>query len=481
MKINKKLIALLSVFTSNLIISADLGANPEFLKNTEIAKVQTMQTALDTQYKLLFDAKLAALGKKSLGNDVSKTTAVKSFLEDLSSFTEPEKTAFYKYLTDQEFSLSSLKQAFGAGYDTKVPAGQRDNLELFRNFSPSDRATEIKNSSSRDNSNKESLLEDWQKAKQEVAKQEELVAKQENDLKLVALLPDALGELDRLKEKLLELDSSKFDKLIKAFDAFKTKWSAEGILDEIDLDSLNKELIEYCAITLKLDPGSEVARNNKFFLDNTNSIMIKVREYENMKTIFNQIVENIIKENIIITSDDLVKIFQKKILYEGLTNTEKEIFIKKVREEIQKKAPQLLSSKEVEAKLKAARLAAKEEVKKVSDQESIANKEAAKAEAAKVEAARLAATPEATEAAQKEAFTKELLETRQVVKEAETAARLKAAQKAVEQESAAQEAVEQTGVQRFKEAAAAAFKARTERLFETRAQTQARLAAERLE
>ena len=94
MKINKKLIALLSVFTSNLIISADLSAG--------IAKVKTIQTTLDNKYKLLFEAKLAALGKKSIGKDETKTAAVKSFLEKLGSFTEPEKTAFYKYLTDQK-------------------------------------------------------------------------------------------------------------------------------------------------------------------------------------------------------------------------------------------------------------------------------------------------------------------------------------------------------------------------------------------
>ena len=193
MKINKKLIALLSVFTSNLIISADISADLEKLKLEKIANIEQTQINLDSQYKKLFDAKLAALGKRSLDNDLSKTTAFTSFLKKIIIFTPPEKTAFYKYLTNQDFSFSFLQNAFGEGFSTKVPPTQREGLDLFRQFLPINRDLEIQASFSSGNQAKETTLSSWSLAQKELIVQEDLhkaATDNFNDFVSKSLLPD---------------------------------------------------------------------------------------------------------------------------------------------------------------------------------------------------------------------------------------------------------------------------------------------------
>ena len=195
MKINKKVIILLLTFNSSLIISSSSKKLPikkppisislndqlqQKIADSETADREYSNAFNDlkllkdslVQYKLeekgykleedssneiLFRAKLAALGKESLG-DKTKTAEVKSFLKNLGSFSSDQKKAIYKYCTDQEFSLTSLNSAFSAE--------QIKNLELFRNFSPSNRAAEIKLSNSPKNDTKKDLLKAWQEAEQ---------------------------------------------------------------------------------------------------------------------------------------------------------------------------------------------------------------------------------------------------------------------------------------------------------------------------
>jgi hypothetical protein len=205
MKINKKLIALLLVFTSNLIISADLkDADLEILKNKKVAKIQETQTSLDDQYKELFEAKLAALGKKSIIGDEIKTTKVKSFLTDLSQFSKAQKTAFYKYLTNQDLKTSFLRNAFGKDYDTKVQP-QLTDLELFRRFLPTDREAEIETSKSSSNSAKSTILDSWVSAQKKLIKQEGLhkaATKDFNDFVSESLLPDYEGKTLKLSSNI---------------------------------------------------------------------------------------------------------------------------------------------------------------------------------------------------------------------------------------------------------------------------------------
>ena len=194
MKTNKKLIILLLIFNSSLIISSSSKklpikkppisislndqlqqkiadsetANKKYLdvledlklveNSLKVYKLEENGSKLeeDSSNEILFRAKLAALGKESLG-DKTKTAEVKSFLKNLGSFSSDQKKAIYKYCTDQEFSLTSLNSAFSAE--------QIKNLELFRNFSPSNRAAEIKLSNSPKNDTKKDLLKAWQKVR----------------------------------------------------------------------------------------------------------------------------------------------------------------------------------------------------------------------------------------------------------------------------------------------------------------------------
>lgn len=217
MKINKKVIILLLTFNSSLIISSIGKKSP--IKKTPISislndqlqqKIADSETAdreysnafndlkllkdslvqykleekgskleEDSSNEILFKAKLAALGKKSLGDET--ITTVKTFLENLSSFTELKKTFFYKYLTHQEYSSFLSVSSFG----NKIPLKQREALKLFGNFSPVNRAKEIGLSKSPKNDTKIKLLEAWQEAEQ-VAKNAEQVAKN-NAIKVQSL------------------------------------------------------------------------------------------------------------------------------------------------------------------------------------------------------------------------------------------------------------------------------------------------------
>ena len=155
MKINKKVIILLLIFNSSLIISSSSKKLPikkspisislndqlqQKIADSESADKKYLDVLKDLKFleyslkgykleedssnEILFKAKLAALGKKSLSDET--ITTVKTFLENLSSFTELEKTFFYKYLTHQEYSSFLSVSSFG----NKIPLKQREALKL---------------------------------------------------------------------------------------------------------------------------------------------------------------------------------------------------------------------------------------------------------------------------------------------------------------------------------------------------------------
>ena len=283
MKTNKKLIILLLTFNSSLIISSIGKKSP--IKKTPISislndqlqqKIADSETAdkkyLDVledlkllkdslvQYKLeeegskleedssneiLFEAKLAALGKKSLGDET--ITTVKTFLENLSSFTEPKKTFFYKYLTHQEYSSFLSVSSFG----NKIPLKQREALKLFGNFSPVNRAKEIELSKSPKNDIKIKLLEAWQeaenKAKNNAIKVQSLEKEIEKLKKVVinaeqyAKLKKSIMEESIEQYKELNLKKTALDRFLKIEPDFVKNYTEA---DEIKIEDFQKILAE---------------------------------------------------------------------------------------------------------------------------------------------------------------------------------------------------------------------------------------------